>query len=108
MKLLIVADGHLQLALGNPEGALDRTEDVIHQLNQAGGRFYLVKLLWLQGKAWLALEKGEQAKAALMEAKAVAESLDERTILWQILATLRDLERMSGDELEAEKLRCQA
>jgi predicted ATPase/DNA-binding SARP family transcriptional activator len=104
----IVADGQLQLALGNPEDALGRTGDVIQQLNQAGGRFYLAELLWLQGKAYLALEKCEQAMAALKEAKAVAEDTGERPILWQILAMLSELERMNGDELEAEKLRWQS
>jgi len=47
---LMVAKGHLQLALGNPKDVLERTEDVIHRLNQASGRFYLAELLWLQGK----------------------------------------------------------
>ncbi len=72
---LMVADGHLQFALGNSESALDRTEDVIHQLNQAGSRFYLAELLWLQGKAWLALENARQATQALMQAK--KEAFDE-------------------------------
>jgi predicted ATPase/DNA-binding SARP family transcriptional activator len=105
---LMVADAHLQLALGNPEGAVDRTGDVIHQLNQAGGRFYLAELLWLQSRAWLALENSGKAREALMEAKAVAEDTGERTILWQILATLGDLEGMSGNQAEAERLRREA
>ena len=43
-----------------------------------------------------------------MEAKAVAEDTGERTILWQILATLGDLEGMSGNQAEAERLRREA
>jgi len=105
---LMVADAHLQLALGNPESALDRTGNVIHQLNKAGGRFYLAELYWLQGKAQLALEGTSQAKEAFLQAKMVAEETGERTILWQILASLSDLERMRGNELEAENLRRQA
>jgi DNA-binding SARP family transcriptional activator/tetratricopeptide (TPR) repeat protein len=102
---LIVADGHLQIALGNPVGALDRMGDVIRQLKQAGGRFYLAELLWLQGKAWLALEDTSQAREALMEAKVVAEETGERTILWQILATLSEIERISGDNAGPDELR---
>jgi DNA-binding SARP family transcriptional activator/tetratricopeptide (TPR) repeat protein len=105
---LVVADAHLQLALGNPEGALERTGHVIHQLVKAGSRYYLAELLWLQGRAWLALEKGEQAQSALTEAIAVAEDIGERAILWQILATLSDLETVRGHRAGAEDLRCQA
>jgi hypothetical protein len=51
---LFAADGHLQLALGNPERVLDRMEEAIQRLPQAGIRYYLAETLWLQGKAWLA------------------------------------------------------
>jgi DNA-binding SARP family transcriptional activator/tetratricopeptide (TPR) repeat protein len=105
---LEVADGHLQLAMGNPDGVLDSSEGVIHQLYQIGGQYYLAELLWLQGRAWLALENTSRAKKALLQAKAVAEDTGERTILWQILSTLSDLEKINGDEDEAEKLSCQA
>jgi tetratricopeptide (TPR) repeat protein len=105
---LLVADGHLQLVLGNPERALDRTTDVAQKLKQAGGRFYLAELLWLQGRACLALEQDRQAKAVFMEAKQVAEYTGERTILWQILSTLSDLEMNSGNQSEAEVLNFQA
>ena len=50
----------------------------------------------------------EAARSALLEARAAAEEKGERTMLWQILATLSDLERKSGHEAEAEKLRDQA
>ncbi len=104
----IVVDGHLQLALGNPQGALKSSADVIHQLNQACSRFYLAELLWLHGKAWLVLEDVDQAKQALRQAKAVAEDTGELVILWQILSTLSDLEKMNGNLPEAELLRRQA
>ena len=62
----------------------------------------------MYGKAWLALDNTEEAKKALLEATAVAEKTSERTILWQILATLSDLERMGGNKVEAGELRGQA
>jgi tetratricopeptide (TPR) repeat protein len=105
---LRVADGHLQLAMGNPDGVLDATEGVIHQLYQIDGRYYLAELLWLQGKAWLALEDARRAKEALLRAKSVAVDTGERTILWQILVELSDLEKLNGGEREAERLSCQA
>jgi tetratricopeptide (TPR) repeat protein len=105
---LMVAEGHLQLALRNPDGVLDSTEGIIHQLYQIGGRYYLAELLWLQGKAWLAMGNTSQAEEAFLQAEVVAKVTGERTVLWQILAELSDLEEMHGNELEAEKLRCQA
>ena len=74
MSPLFVADGHLQLALGNPERTHERMAEVIQQLHQIGSRFCLAEAYWLQGKAWLALEKMAQAKEALMAAKAAAEA----------------------------------
>jgi len=53
----------------------------------------------------LALGEIEKAKEILLEAKAVAEKKWECLFLWQILATLGDLEELSGDEAEEENRR---
>jgi tetratricopeptide (TPR) repeat protein len=105
---LYVADGHLQLALGNAEAARARLHALIQRLKELGSRYHLAESLWLYGKAWLALDNTEEAKEALLEAAAVAEETKERTILWQISATLSDLEKMGGAKAEAERLRGQA
>ncbi len=102
-----IADGHLQLALGRPERVFDRQERV-QRLRQAGLLQFLSETLWLQGKAWMAVDNLEQAKEVLLESKAVAEEKDERAILWKTLATLSDLERKFGQESEADKLQRQA
>jgi DNA-binding SARP family transcriptional activator/predicted ATPase len=105
---LLVTDAHLQWALGNPQGVLDRTEEAIRRLRQADGRIFLAEALWLQGRTYLSLEKTEQAEEALLQAKLVAEQTGERSILWQILGTFSELERRRGNEGEAERLRVQA
>jgi class 3 adenylate cyclase/tetratricopeptide (TPR) repeat protein len=105
---LYVADGHLQLALGNAKAARRRLHALIRRLKELGSRYNLAESLWLYGKTWLALDNTEEAKKALLEATAVAEKTSERTILWQILATLSDLERMGGNRAEAGELRGQA
>jgi predicted ATPase/class 3 adenylate cyclase len=105
---LFVADAHLQLALGNAEAARDRLHELIQRLNQADSRYYLAESLWLEGRSWLALQRTDKAKESLQEAKAVAEDIDERTILWQVLASLSDLELAGGDEGEARLLRGRA
>lgn len=56
----------------------------------------------------LELGEVEEAKDILLEAKAVAEERGERIFLWQILATLGDLEELRGDAAEAGKLWDQA
>jgi hypothetical protein len=50
----------------------------------------------------------EAAKEILLEAEKIAEEQEERIFLWQILATLGDLEELRGDATEAEKWREQA
>lgn len=56
----------------------------------------------------MALGEMDEAKEILLEAKTIAEEKEERIFLWQILATLGDLEELHGDAVEAEKLREQA
>jgi DNA-binding SARP family transcriptional activator len=107
MVPVFVADGHLQLALGNPERTLERMEAVIQRLNSVGSRKYLAEAYWLRGRAWLVLEEIGQAREALLEAKAAAEGNSERGVLWRTLATLIDVERLSGGQSENERLRCQ-
>jgi tetratricopeptide (TPR) repeat protein len=104
---LFVADGHLQLALGNPERTRDRMEALIQRLHHIGSRYYLAEAHWLQGKALLALEEIEQAREALLAAKAAAEVNSERTVLWQILANLARIEAVIGNPEEAASLRSQ-
>jgi tetratricopeptide (TPR) repeat protein len=105
---IAISDAYLQLALGSPEGAFNRFEEQVQQYREAGFDFNLTEELWLRGRVQLALAEVKAAKEILLEAKTVAEEKEERIFLWQILATLGDLEEMRGDAVEAEKLRKQA
>jgi tetratricopeptide (TPR) repeat protein len=80
----------------------------VQSYRQAGFLSNLAEELWLRGRVRLALGEVEAAKEILLEAKAIADEKQERNYLWQILATLGDLEEMRGDAAEAEKLREQA
>ena len=75
---------------------------------QAGFRHYLAEELWLRGRVRLALGEIETARELLLEAKTTAEEKEERLYLWQILATLGDLEESLGNAAEAEEWRMQA
>jgi tetratricopeptide (TPR) repeat protein len=105
---IAIADAYLQLALGSPELVFTRWQDQVQQFRVAGFHRDLATELWLRGKAHLALEDVDQAREALLEARAIAEGKGERTILWQILATLSELEEGCGDRQAAKKLRDQA
>ncbi len=105
---IAITDAYLQLALERPEYAFNRLEERVQSYRQAGFRFSLTEELLLRGRVHLALGEVEAAKEILLEAKTVAEEKEKRLFLWQILATLSDLERMSDDQPEAEKLGCQA
>lgn len=105
---LFVANAHLQLALQNPEGALEGVERLIARAKKIGSRYYLAEALWLKGKVYLARAKMQAAKTALLEAKAVAEAQQERCLLWQILADLAHMATVDGDTITATALREQA
>jgi len=105
---IAIVDGYLQLALGKPERVFTRWQDQMQQFRGSGFHRDLARELWLRGKACLALEDLDQAKDTLLEARAVAEGKSERTILWQILATLSELEAACGDREAAKKLNDQA
>ncbi|HEX6386636.1 MAG TPA: AAA family ATPase [Anaerolineae bacterium] len=108
IAFLSVADGHLQLALGNPQATVDRMKDVIGRLRADDSKLNLAESLWLQGRAWLAMGQIDRAKESLLEARKVAEATSERTILWQILVSLAEVEEGCGDAEPAERLRDEA
>jgi tetratricopeptide (TPR) repeat protein len=105
---IAITDAYLQLALGKPERAFSRLEEHVKSYRRAGFCFNLAEELWLRGRVQLALGEFEEAKEILLEAKTIAEEKEERVFLWQILATLGDLEELQGDEAEAEKRQKQA
>jgi tetratricopeptide (TPR) repeat protein len=108
MVPVFVTDAHLQLALGHPEHALELLEAVIQRLQQVGSRNCLAEAYWLRSQAMLTIREITQAKIALREAKAAAEVTSERPILWQILASLAEVEEDYGDAEAAGRLREQA
>jgi DNA-binding SARP family transcriptional activator/tetratricopeptide (TPR) repeat protein len=105
---MAIADRYLQLALGKPELVFTRWQEQVRQFRAAGFHQDLATELWLRGKARLALEHVDQAKDALLEARGIAEGKGERTILWQILATLSELEEGCGNRQAAKKHNDQA
>ncbi len=63
---------------------------------------------YLRGRALIGLQRFDDAEAALLEAKQLAEELGSRRILWQILIAMSEIEMKRGREMAAYKLRQQA
>jgi tetratricopeptide (TPR) repeat protein len=93
---MAVAYGHLHLAQGRPEALFAGLEERVRPFRKAGFVSLLADELWLRGRAELALGRLEAARASLLEARAAAEAQEERSIQWQILATLSEMERKCG------------
>ncbi len=102
-----LAEIELAAALGDAASAQRLAEELIQNLGQAGVRFRLPDARLLQGQALLALGRPDAAWAALQTARAEAEALGARRVLWPILATLAKIAGARG-LAEAGGLRQQA
>jgi tetratricopeptide (TPR) repeat protein len=105
---IAIVYGQLHLAMGKPERVFDLLDDRVEGYRQAGFLYSLAEEHWLRGRAWLLQGQLEAARVALQEARGTAEAREERVMLWQILATLSDLERACGDTVAADRRRDQA
>jgi len=105
---IAIVYGQLQLARGKPERVFELLDERLDGYRQAGFLYSLAEEYWLRGRAQLLLGQLEAARVSLLEAKEVAEAREERVILWQILVTLSELERASGNLAAADKQRDQA
>ena len=105
---IAVGYGELNLALNQPEELFAGLEGRVRPYREAGFGHLLADEHWLRGRAELALGQFEAARAALLEARTVAEAQEERAVLWQILASLAGVEEVCGDAAAAKKLRDQA
>jgi hypothetical protein len=61
--------------------------------------------LCLKGRSLLALDRPEEARSALLQARAEAEAIGSRRSLWPVLVALSQLEQSRGDAAQAEEHR---
>src|SRR5574341_1438664 len=106
--LLALTEGELAFARGDYAHALEVTESVLGYLRQSQTRLFMADVLYLKGRAALALGRIEKAYVILMEARAEAEAMSARRILWQILVALSDIEAQRGNATDAHRLRAAA
>jgi hypothetical protein len=96
------------LAQGDGARALALAERSLGVVREIGARTFLATGLFYKGRAQQLLGQLEEAAAVLNEARAEAEALGMRRILWRILAALSMLAAGRGNATEAQALRRQA
>lgn len=100
-----LVEGKLALAQGDCEHVMAVTNALLTDLRQSGAQTYISKALYLQGQALLAMGQPDAAYERLLEARAEAEAIGSKWMLWQILGALANLE---SNPIEVEFLRQQA
>lgn len=102
---VILAETELILRQGDYDRALAATDKLLANLHQFGLRVCIPEVLYLWGKFLKGMGETGAACNTLLEARAEAEALGSRRMLWQILGALSQLET---DPAEARCLAQQA
>jgi ATP/maltotriose-dependent transcriptional regulator MalT len=100
-----LAEIELALSQGHYQKAVAESYILLARLRQFDMQSQIPRALYLQGQALLRLGQVELARERLAEARTVAEAIGSQPMLWQILATLSQLE---PDSSKANHLRHQA
>jgi tetratricopeptide (TPR) repeat protein len=99
-----------ELALAKQEGAhaIDVIDGLLVRLDKFKIHSFRSDAIYLKGKALIQLDRVAEARSVLQAARAEAESLGSRRMLWQILAALSEIETEHQHTAEAETLLEQA
>jgi predicted ATPase/class 3 adenylate cyclase len=101
----LLAVGKLAHGQGDYTQAIAVIETLLTKLRQFGAKAFMPDALYLQGRAYEELEQGQSARKCLQEARANAENIGSRRMLWPILFSLSQLE---ADSVKAAHIRQQA
>lgn len=96
------------LASGQPNRACELADYALAKYRRTGYYALLPELLYLQATALIALRQQGKAQQTLTEARTLAEPRNMRRLLWQILASLAEMEAERGNYEQAHQLRAQA
>ena len=99
-------DGRLRLAQEDFRQALAVGKQFVDHLEKTKFRPFRADALYIRGRALMALERTDEAQKALAAARAEAEALNTRRILWEILAAqARVAERQGRSETAVSRYR---
>lgn len=105
---LAQGQAHFELAQGQYAKVVEMSDNALPELRDIGFMPFVPEALYLRGLALINMSQPEAGQAALREARAEAEALGVRRLLWRILAALGDLEAERGNQAEATALRMEA
>lgn len=110
LATLRIAQAQVRLALaqGHSAKVVEIAAGAMPELRALEFAPFIPDALYSRGLALLQLHQPEAGEAALREARAAAEALGSRCLLWPILAALSRLEAERGRPAEAEALRAEA
>lgn len=103
-----LAVAEVALASGELVEASAALDDLLGYMERSETHPYRPDALTLQGRASLMAGDWDKAREWLMQARAEAESLGSKRMLWRILAALAECEDLAGNSTEAHALRDQA
>ncbi len=106
--LLYLSAGDLALAQKEYATALELIDPLLDRMLQIKMRAFVPEALYLKGQALLGQGKTDRALEAWREARAEAEAMGSRRMLWQILAASSKIEAQCGNEAQAAELRSRA
>jgi tetratricopeptide (TPR) repeat protein len=103
-----VAEGELELRQGEHAAALSTADELLSGLHAFHMRPYLADVLRLKGQALIGSGQWDEGYRTLAEARAEAESLGSRRVLWRILACLAETAEARGRRDQAQAFRREA
>ena len=80
----LMAKATLRMAQSRAEEALEVAQEVAEKARQSGMHHFLPEALLIQGQAFGAMDKLNQAGDVLQDARSVATEIGQRRVLWQI------------------------
>ncbi len=106
--LLYLSASDLALAQKDYATALELIDTLLDRMHRIKMRAFVPEALYLKGQAFLGQGKTDRALKAWREARAEAEAMGSRRMLWQILAASSKIEAQCGNEAQAAELRSRA
>lgn len=88
-------------------GEVDLALDIVATLERTTSDM-VPNLMWLRGQAFAALGRFEEAEAAVLQARRLAEQYGYRSVMWRMDGTLARLYEATGDNARAQHARQQA
>ncbi|MEP7359688.1 MAG: hypothetical protein ABI847_20720, partial [Anaerolineales bacterium] len=104
-RLTAAAEAELALAQGDTQRVIEVTTPVIDDMRREGGRAILCETLAYRSRALLAAGRLAEAVPALAEARALAETIGMRLVLWTVIAAELDLANRQNQTAAAQPLR---